>query len=305
MPSYRCTRRALSVVLAAGIAYVSLVGLAPTAVATVTAASCGGSIAGKVGEAVKLKSETVKEYVVESVHDGPEAPLFGWKNERTRMREAFEDGAFEPIALPKVPDAESTQFNGKRIAKAVLAKIDSVDEVADIAEDEENRENITAAIKKNCGLTVTATNYTPPTSSTQPRTGDGTQGGGQDRTRDKDKAPSTTPRQTGGAAPPPSARYGTDEGRATQRYYGTRVPSAPPPTGRAGQPGLPTSSIEPPALPEDFGQSDPNVDNAGNAEAIEAEREAAAVRLPLLLAVIALACVAAALVRTWVLRKVG
>lgn len=305
MPSYRCTRRALSVVLVGGIACASLFGLTYTAAATVTAASCSGSIAGKVGEAVKLKSETVKEYVVGAVDDGPEAPLFGWKNEQTRMREAFEEGKFEPIKLPKVPDSASTQFKGKRIATAVLAKIDSVDEVSDIANDEENRKNIKAAVGKNCGLTVKATNYTPPTSA-QPRTGSGQQGNDQGPSQGQQgQEQSTTPRQNGGAAPPPSARYGTDGAAPSQRYYGSRTPSSPLATGQPAQPGLPTSTIDPPTLPEDMGQSDRNVDNAGNAQAIEAEREAAAVRLPLLLAVVALACVAAALVRTWVLRKVS
>ncbi|MPY98809.1 MAG: hypothetical protein GEU97_12585 [Actinophytocola sp.] len=308
MPSYRCTRRALSVALVGGIACASLLGLTQPASATVTAASCGGAIAGKVGEAVTLKSETVKEYVVESVHDGPEAPLFGWKNEQTRMREAFEDGAFEPIKLPKVPDAASTKLTGKRIATAVLNKIGSVDAVADIAEDKENREKITAAIAKNCGLTVKATNYTAPTSA-QPRTGGGQQGdnhGDNKGPGQGQRQTTTAPRPTGAAALPPSARYGSGEARAPQRYYSREVPSAPTATGRPGS-GLPpaaASTVEPPVLPED-GQSDANVDNAGNAEAIEAERKAAEVRLPLLLAVVALACVAAALVRTWVLRKVS
>ncbi|WP_034268078.1 hypothetical protein [Haloechinothrix halophila] len=303
MPSYRCTRRTLSVVLVGGIACASLLGLTHTAAATVTAASCSGSIAGKVGEAVKLKSETVKEYVVGAVDDGPEAPLLGWKNEQTRMREAFEEGKFEPIKLPKVPDSASTQLKGKRIAKAVLAKIDSVDEVSDIADDEENRKNIKAAVGENCGLTVKATNYTPPTSA-QPRTGSGQQGNDQGPSQGQGQS-TTTPRQVGGAAPPPSARYGTDGAAPSQRYYGSRTPSSPRATDQPAQPGLPPSTIDPPALSEDIGQSDPNVDNAGNARAIEAERAAAEVRLPLLLAVVALACVAAALVRTWVLRKVS
>lgn len=306
MLSYRCTRRALSVALVGGIACASLLGLTQTASATVSAASCSGAIAGKVGEVVTLKSETVKQYVVQSVHDGPEAPLFGWKNEQTRMREAFEDGAFEPIKLPKVPDAASTKLAGKQIATAVLNKISSVEAVDDIAKDEENRENITAAISKNCGLTVKATNYTAPTSA-QPRTGGGQQGGDNQGPTSDQRQSTTTPRQTGGFAPPPSARYGTGEARAPQRYYSRDVTSARPAPGRpdSGLPPIATSTIEPPALPEDVGQSDANVDNAGNAKAIEAERKAAEVRLPLLLAVVALACVAAALVRTWVLRKVG
>lgn len=305
MPSYRCTRRALSVALVGGIACASLLGLTHTASATVSVASCSGAIAGKVGEAVTLKSETVKQYVVESVHDGPEAPLFGWKNEQTRMREAFEDGAFEPVKLPKVPDAASTKLTGKQIATAVLTKIDSVDAVADIAKDKENRENITAAVSKNCGLTVKATNYTAPTSA-QPRTG-GQQDADKQGPTPGQRQSTTTPRSTGGFAPPPSARYGTGDARSPQRYYSQEVTSARPAPGRLERSGLPpaTSTVEPPVLPEDTDQSDANVDNAGNAEAIAAERKAAEVRLPLLLAVVALACVAAALVRTWVLRKVG
>ncbi|MPY80910.1 MAG: hypothetical protein GEV04_21220 [Actinophytocola sp.] len=228
MPSYRCTRRALSVALVGGIACASLLGLTHTAAATVSAASCGGSIAGKVGEAVTLKSETVREYVVQSVHDGPEAPLLGLKNEQTRMREAFEEGKFDPIRLPKVPDSASSRFTGERIAAAVLAKIDSVDDVSDIARNDENRENITSAIGKNCGLRVTATNYTAPT-SIQPRIGSGQRN--NDQQSNDQGLPTTTPQQPGAAAPPPSARYGTGEARAPLQYY-TPVPVASHRKGR-------------------------------------------------------------------------
>lgn len=292
-------RRALTSAGVVGfIAAASLFGMTSTAAASVSAKSCSGSTSGEVGEAVQLKSDSVKDYVVESVHDGFESRLLGVKNEQTRMREAFEEGKFEPIRLPKVPDSATSSLSGSRIAEAVLAKIDSVPEVEDIAKDEENRKKISQTVAKNCGLTVKATNYVPSSASTSGTAGQsGTDSGsssGTGRSGSTDDSAASDPQQ----------RYGTGDARAPRRDYGD-IPFATP--GTVGGDKDPLPGLDPPpgqagGLGSDAAERG-DLDNAGNAEAISSGPRQQ-VQLPMLLAVVALACVAAALVRTWVLRRV-
>lgn len=276
------------------IAAASLLGMTSTAAASVSAKSCSGSTSGEVGEAVLLKSDSVKYYVVKSVHDGFESRLLGVKNEQTRMREAFDADKFEPIRLPKVPDSATSSLSGGRIADAVLAKIDSVPEVEDIAKDEENRKKISETVAKNCGLTVKATNYVPPTSGTAGRSGTGSGSSpGTESGTGADESDASESRQ----------RYGTGAARAPRRDYGD-IPFATP--GTVGGDKDPLPGFAPPrGQAGEFGSDAEreDLDNAGNAEAVSSGPRQQ-VQLPMLLAVVALACVAAALVRTWVLRRV-
>lgn len=291
-------RRALTSAGVVGfIAAASLLGMTSTAAASVSAESCSGSTSGEVGEAVLLKSDSVEDYVVKSVHDGFESRLLGVKNEQTRMREAFEADKFEPIRLPKVPDSATSSLSGGRIADAVLTKIDSVPEVEDIAKDEENRKKIRETVAKNCGLTVTATNYVPSSASTsgtagRSGTGSGSSSGTESGTG-ADESDASESRQ----------RYGTGAARAPRRDYGD-IPFATP--GTVGGDKDPLPGLAPPrGQAGEFGSDAEreDLDNAGNAEAVSSGPRQQ-VQLPMLLAVVALACVAAALVRTWVLRRV-
>lgn len=298
-------RRALTSAGIVGfIVAASLFGMTSTAAASVSAKSCSGSTSGEVGEAVLLKSDSVEDYVVKSVRDGFESTLLGVKNEQTRMREAFEADKFEPIRLPKVPNAPSTSLSGSRIAEAVLAKIDSVPEVEDIAENEENRKNITRAVAKNCGLTVKATDYSPPSTSGT-GSGAGTAGGtGSDAGSSSGTAESGSGAGDSSAESSPRERYGTGGARAPRRDYGD-IPFATPGTVEGGNdplPGLAPPRSQAGLLGSGAAQRD-DLDNAGTAEAVPSGPRQQ-VRLPMLLAVVALACVAAALVRTWVLRRV-
>ncbi|WP_216212124.1 hypothetical protein [Amycolatopsis aidingensis] len=108
---------------------------------------------------------------------------------------------------------------------------------------------------------------------------------------------------------------GGSQGRAPRRDYGD-IPTATP--GVATPPGLryPSPEAAPGQHSPEFGilGADPSspqgpdqaeVRNAGNADALAAEPAPDSVQLPMLLAVVALAGVTAALVRTWVLRKVS
>jgi hypothetical protein len=80
---------------------------------------------------------------------------------------------------------------------------------------------------------------------------------------------------------------------------GVRYPAS------AGVPGAPSPEY---GLPGDGGDSQQQADirNTGNADALAApDSSVGGVQLPMLLAVMALAGVTAALVRTWVLRRVS
>lgn len=318
MRSYRAekshsTRRALTTIGVAGfVAGAALLGVTGTATAVTSAASCSGAVAGDVGEAVTLKSAAVQDYVVESVRGGLEAPLLGIKNEQTRMREAFEAGKFEPISLTKLPNKPRTSFTGTKVAEAVLAKLDTNAKTKDISQDERNREKITEVIVENCGLTLKATNYVAPRPATTAPPAAGQPAGQAPSARTSPKSPAATQGATRGtrgssASPSELMKYGTGDARAPRRDYGG-LPFAVPGT----VPGNENSAKQftTPGLAGDLGvlwpeaASGADVSNAGNAEAIEADPAAQAVQLPILLAVVALAGVGAALVRTWVLRNV-
>lgn len=275
-----------------------LFGTAGTAAAATTASRCTGSVSGPVGDSLRLSSSSVKDYVVQSVDDGAEAPLLGIKNEQTRMREAFDAGKFEPIPLPEIRNAASATLSGDAIAKAVLARLDQVDEVRDIMQNEGNRARIADKVSDNCGLTVKATNYSSPGSATSPTSSaPAPRSGG-------DPQPTTAPASgDGDRATDPAIKYGRGARAIAPSQYGklplsTTAPGKTAPTA----PDL----FRNPSLGDDFGvlgdaEGDSNVQNAGNAEALGARQ--AAVPLPIVLAVVTLAGSAAALVRSWVLRR--
>lgn len=317
MRSYRAEKsptvhRTLTTLGIAGfVAGAALFGVTGAAVAETSAASCSGSVAGKVGEAVMLKSAAVEDYVVESVRGGLEAPLLGIKNEQTRMREAFEAGKFEPISLTKLPNKPQASFTGAKVAEAVLTKLDSNDKTKDISQDERNREKITEAIVENCGLTLKATDYVAPQSATTAPPAASQPGGQKPRAGASSSSPTTTKGANSGvpgssASPSELLRYGSGDARAPRRDYGG-LPFAMPGTLPGGDQSAKQFST--PGLAGDLGvlgtenTSGADVSNAGNAEAIEPDPAAQTVQLPMLLAVVALAGVAAALVRTWVLRN--
>lgn len=282
--------------IAGVVAGTVLFGAAGTAAAATTASQCTGSVSGPVGDSLRLASSSVKGYVVQSVDDGVEAPLLGVKNEQTRMREAFEAGKFEPIPLPAIPNAASATLSGDAIAKAVLARLDKVDEVKDIMQNEGNRARITDKVSDSCGLTVKATNYSagtsPTTSAPTARSGGDTQ-------------PTTAaPAGDGERATDPAIRYGRGARAIAPSDYGTLPFSTTNAPGQTAPP--PADLFRNPGLSDDFGVlgdagGDTSVQQAGNAEALGARQ--AAVPLPVVIAVVTLAGSAAALVRTWVLRR--
>lgn len=283
------------------------------ATAATDTSTCSGSVTGKMGETVTLRSDAVQNVVVDSVRGGFDFPLLPiTKSNQTKLRELFEADKFDPISLTTVPRAASGVFSDEKIALAVVRKIEANDDGKQILGEHDNRDAVLKAVESKCSdLTIKASDYVAPS---QPGSGDsGTAPG----------TPGTAPGSGSGsnpygAAPDPRGAgydlgklpgYGTGDARAPQRDYGG-LPFTLPGYGTGdARAANPYSSA--PGLGQDFGVlgsgdvQDPEVNNAGNAEEIQAASpQNEAIQLPMLLAVVSLAAVAAALVRTWVLRRV-
>lgn len=300
-------RRTLTTLGVAGlIVGTSLFMGAGTAAATTTATKCSGTVSGPMGDAVKMKSDAVEKFVVESVEGGFD--LLGIvKSNKTRMQELFDAGKFDPISLTTVPKAAAGKLSDDKIALAVVKKIEANEDGKKILGENDNKDNVLGAVKENCGdLTVKATNYVAPT-TTSPSTGTTNPGTVTPGTKTPGGSSSSGVPGTSlkpGALP----EYGTGSARAPRRDYGGLPFTVPGALGSGGLYGSGSSDgSKTQGLSGDFGvlgaQETP-VSNAGNAEAIEAGSPQAEIQLPMLLAVVSLACVAAALVRTWVLRRV-
>jgi hypothetical protein len=302
----RTARRTMTTLGVAGlIAGVSLfLGVGSAAAGTTTASKCSGTVSGEMGDSVKLKSDAVQDFVVESVEGGFDFPLLPiTKSNQTKLREMFEAGKFNPISLTTVPKAASGTLSDEKIALAVVKKIESTDDGKQILSENDNRDNVLKAVESNCSdLTVKATNYVAPTTqppSTQPGSGSG----GQPAPGSSNSTAPTLGRSAYNLNTLPFD-YGSGDARAPRRNYGG-LPFALPGYGSG------SDRVANPYATPDFGTlggngqtSDAQVSNAGNAEAVQAASpHHEAIQLPMLMAVVSLACVAAALVRTWVLRR--
>lgn len=208
---------------------------------------------------------------------------------------AFQLGPALPVGV--VPDG-SAEIAGADIAEVVAAVVRPMPEVAPAAEEATAR--VRALVAESCGMDVRALDATGEPGPTPPPGGPapGAPGGGGD--------PATTPntQPVGGYAPPDglSLYDPASFGRAQPRDYAT-VPAAPAglfvpgPDARYG--GVPGYSPQFGLL---GGYSDVEPAAAGDLRALPTG--GGAVALPVLLAVLALAGLAGALVRTWVLRGV-
>lgn len=305
------SRRTLTALGMAGlIAGASLfigAGAGSAAAGTALASKCTGTVSGKMGDVVKLKSDAVEEFVVKSVTGGFDFPLIPLtKSNQTKLRELFDAGKFDPISLTTVPNAPKGVLSDEKIAEAIVKKIEANDDGKQILGENDNRKSVLSAVETNCGdLTVKATNYVAPTTNspstpTNPQPGSG---GYQ-----------PTPGSPGGSYQMPSISqdllkyYGSGSARAPRRDYGGLPFTLPGMTGGLG--GAQANPYSTPGTAADLGvlgdstTSNADVNNAGNAEVVASPSPASqAIQLPMLLAVVSLAGVAAALVRTWVLRK--
>lgn len=278
--------------------------------ATTMVTSCGGTASGAMGDSVKMRSDAVQDIVVDAVSGGFDFPLVPiTKSNKTRMTELFEADKFDPISLTTVPKAASGVLSDEKITAAVIKKIDSVDDGKKILDDGENRKSVTEALEANCkDLTVKATDYVAPTSpspAAPPSSGSDTGTG-------TGKSPSGLSADTSRSVPGTSISesalakyYGTGTTRVPRTDYGGLPFTLPGGMGRYQAPAADAGQLTDVGVLGDAQPQDAEVSNAGNAEAIAAGNpQSEAIQLPMLLAVVSLAGVAAALVRTWVLRRI-
>ena len=291
----RTTRRLLTTTaLAAAFTGAAFTGSASAS--TVLAPGCTGSVVGNIGDQVAVQGKDVAGLVKAGAQ---ERPLFLSGVDPDKL--AKEITAAGALPVGQVPNAANGPIAGQAVATAVTTALKDADGLGawGAQQRQDTLDAIANKVAGNCGLTAYAGNFTQPaTLPTVPQSGQTSSTG------------SVTPGISGtGTATAPPRNYGdipaAVPGTALPNYsipgYGTspadRYPTSTPLAG--GQP-LPEIG----SLGSASGQTD--VRDAGNANSLAAPDPASGVvQLPMLLAVVALAGVAAALVRTWVLRKLS
>ncbi|HKS45279.1 MAG TPA: hypothetical protein VJT49_09210 [Amycolatopsis sp.] len=255
---------------------------------TVLAQGCTGTVVGNMGDQVAVQGKDVSDLIRAGAK---EQEVFLHVNAVDPDKLAQEITAEGALTVGQVPNAATGPLSGDAVASTVTKALQNADGLGwqwDTTQKQKTLDSIAKQVAGNCGLTLYAGNYSPATSA----------------------PPARSPQ--GGTTPPnaPGGSSSTPDVIAPPRDYGN-IPAAVPgiavPPGDRYPSGPPLPSLPPTetgALPGgSSGQTD--VRNAGNASALAGSPTANTLQLPMLLAVVVLAGVSAALVRTWVLRKVS
>ncbi|SFJ53061.1 hypothetical protein SAMN05421835_106124 [Amycolatopsis sacchari] len=282
----RTTRR----VLTAGALAALFGGLAfqgTASASTVLAQGCTGSVVGNIGDQVAVQGKDLAGVVKAGAKEQEIFLHFNGVDPDALADAITKAGA---LTVGSVPNAPNGSITGENVAAAVKQALQDASGLGVTADQKQKTlGSITTKVAGNCGMTTYAGNYSSVTALPS---------GG-----------------TGGAMPvQPTTQPGTTStgtSTAPPRDYGN-VPAALPGVGVAVSPGARYPSSAPVAglpTPEVLGGSaaggQNDVRNTGNADALASAPSSNTVQLPMLLAVVALAGVSAALVRTWVLRKVS
>ncbi|KAA9166655.1 hypothetical protein FPZ12_000040 [Amycolatopsis acidicola] len=284
------TRKTRKVVIASALAAMFTGGLftGSASASTVLSQGCTGTVVGNMGDTVAVQGKDVAGLVKAGAQE--QNVFLGGVDPDKLANEITAKGA---LTVGSIPNAANGTVTGENVAAAVNDALKGADGLGWWGPDQQQKtlDSIKNKVTGSCGLTTYASNFTTTTGLPSAGTG-GT-------------APATVP-NTGSAG----SVAGTGSATAPPRDYGN-IPAAVP--GIALSPGdrYPSSApMSGAATPEigvlpgnSAGQTD--VRNAGNANALADDSSAQTVQLPMLLAVVALAGVSAALVRTWVLRKVS
>ena len=298
------TRRVLTATaVSAAVTGISLVTSGTAAASTVLPEkpqeSCNSAVHGVIGDTVAITGESVADVVKKGANRAKEilviSELAIWDS---HLSGVVADAGMIPVGT--VPDADTATVSGEQVASTVIKLLEGEPGLG--FNPDKTLGIISETIAKSCELTVFASNYTEPsTSSGAPPAQDGS---------------ATTPRTNpaGPNAVPGATAGGTGDATAPRRDY-SGIPAVPVPSaGISVPPDLryaPKASLPQQAPSFDIlGQGgkdkpnkDPRVREAGNADALAAPATPERVQLPMLLAVVTLAMVTAALVRTWVLRR--
>ncbi|MCP2245215.1 hypothetical protein [Lentzea aerocolonigenes] len=304
--------RLLSVTAATLLALVSAsVGLTPaTAAAPIVVGSCATSVQGAPGTPVSLSPGAVTQPITDLIRA---IPLLG-PPLADPFRQTFSQ--LPPIPIGAV-QAGTTTISGGTIANAVVAELYKIPLLGPIIGTLDK--SVRSTLTSTCQVTVTGVNQVaapvqdgakavadasqqavgqpgqtkPPVQQPQPGTNPGTQ-------------PGTSPGLPGTGAGAPSNRdfslypLGTNFGRVPLFTYGS-LPFAMPGT-YSPSPGVRYGSQVPRASNGNGLEGD-SVQAAGRATALPRLGGPGGVGAPVLVAVLMLALVTGALVRTWVLRR--
>lgn len=290
---HRLTRTFRSVLTATAIAALTTGGLAlstgTAGATTLQAGSCTAGVTGVSGDTVAITGASVKALVKAGAQEAGTLAVGDWA--------ANDIAKVSTIEVGQVGTGESsTQVSGSSIGLAVAKALEDTGSWGLGIDRKKTLANVEKKVAGNCGLTAYASDYREATSEQPPTQPGGSTGSQPGTGGNQGSVPGTLPLGTGSTmAPPPDY---------------SNIPAATP--GVALPPGARYGSAAPGPTSPEFGilGADPNttqapeVQNAGNADALAATGQPDnSVQLPMLLAVVALAGVTAALVRTWVLRK--
>ncbi|MBB3662785.1 MULTISPECIES: hypothetical protein [Prauserella salsuginis group] len=310
----RALGTAAATVVAAGLTALS----APAAAAETQTIvdSCTSTAAAPIGAKVVVDGAAVKGPVRTGAEEAKTQML-----QATWPKKLAEEISKHKLEVGTVPNKATGAIGGEPIAAAVGEALDGHWALGVMPSTKERvLESIKNKVGGVCGMPVEATNYSKPTSSRPQSPNQGSnpqQGGGS--SGEHQQQPSQPGGQQRGVPVTPDGPQGSGDAYAAPRDY-SDIPEASAPTqGSAvppdmryspqdGVPGAPDSPeygvLSDGGIGEGGKTGGGDVRNAGNADALAADDAAPnQVQLPMLLAVVALAGVTAALVRTWVLRK--
>jgi hypothetical protein len=289
---WQTTRKALTVsALAAMVTGGAFLAGGTASAATTLANACGGTVNGGIGDTVAITGTSVKELVRAGAKEAGTLALYDVA--------ANDIAKVNTISVGTIPNAAGGSVQGEAIGAAVRQAVKDTKSWGLGLDPEKTLDSIKHKVAGSCGLTTVATNYVAPALPTPGTTGS-QQGGTGGGTNALPSTPNLLPGNTNGTGYAPPRDYGNlpvaQPGVAVAP--GVRYPANSPLPGEGGpQYGLPGDG--------QAGQG-PDVRNAGNAEALATDgMPGGDVQLPMLLAVLVLAGVTAALVRTWVLRRVS
>jgi hypothetical protein len=302
----RTSRKVLTATaIVAAVTGFSFAGAGTASATTLAAKSCTSSVTGQVGDQVAVTGPSMRGIVKTAAQ---EAVTF-W-NFLTVDPEKIADHVEKQatIGVGTVPDAASAKIAGSTIGNSVAHALKDSPGLGVLdSTKQQTLDHIEKKVSGLCGVTVFAADYEAPVSQQPPAQGGN---GGSPTSTPGTGGTAGGDGTNGGSASVPFG--GTGDARAPQRDY-SGIPTAT--SGIAVPPGLryPPSDGVPGQTSPEFGilgaegldeNAQPDVRNAGNADVLVAPVAPDNVQLPMLLAVVALTGVTAALVRTWVLRRV-
>ncbi|GAB3574097.1 hypothetical protein GCM10027445_34480 [Amycolatopsis endophytica] len=298
----KTTRRALTVTaMTAAVVGGSLLTTGTASASTVLSQACSGTVVGALSDQVAVQGKDVAGIVKAGAQ---EQEWFLHLNGVDPAKIADTITKKGAVTVGEIPaGTASGAIDGNAIATAVTTALKDAGDPYQVGlgiggdQQQKTLDAIQRKVAGNCGLATFANNYQQPgLPSTQP---------GPTTTVPGTTAPSTTPGISGtGSATAPPRNYGNIPA-AVPGVAGVAVPPSAlyPSTATLPDQALPQVGVLGGSSGTTGGQAD--VRTAGNASAIGGEPAGGNVQLPMLLAVVALAGVSAALVRTWVLRKLS